>query len=93
MIAIVLLAQSNEFLMCLFPRSPLSFDDNHSVRAPIAGNLGNHFLHDGAAERLKILRHNDEGPRTTNDVVAIVFLQPAGRIDVLVFPMKGTWGR
>jgi hypothetical protein len=39
-----------------------SFGDEHSVRALIAGDLGNHFLHDGAAERLKILRHNDERP-------------------------------
>jgi hypothetical protein len=35
---------------------------------------------------------NDEGPRTTNDVVAIVFLQPAGRIDVLGIPDEGNLG-
>src|SRR6266700_6843897 len=63
-----------------------SFRGKPSPRALIAGDLGNHLLHDGAAEGLEILRHDDEGPGAPNDVVAIVFLQSAGRIDMLDIP-------
>ena len=50
------------------------------------GNLGDQLLDDRPAERVEILRHQDECAGAADDVVLVVFLEPAGRVGVLGVP-------
>src|SRR5262245_43124823 len=49
-------------------------------------DLGDHFLDDGAAERVEVLGYQDERARAADDSGLIIFLEPAGRVGVLGIP-------
>src|SRR5262249_52989748 len=50
------------------------------------GDLGDHFLNGGGAERMNALRRHDEGAGTADHIVAVIVLEPAGRIGVIGIP-------
>src|SRR5271166_5552698 len=49
-------------------------------------NLGDQLLDDGAAERAEVLGYQNEGARSADHIVLIVFFETAGRICVLGIP-------
>jgi len=51
------------------------------LRRP-ASDLRNKFLHHGATERIVVLCHHHKRAGPTDDVVAVIFLDAAGRIGV-----------
>ena len=53
------------------------------------GDLGDQLLDDGLAERIEVFGHHDECPRAADNIVLIVFLQTARRVDVLGVPGHG----
>jgi hypothetical protein len=49
-------------------------------------NLGDQLLDDGAAERAEVLGYQNEGTRSADHIVLIIFFETAGRICVLGIP-------
>src|SRR6476646_2079552 len=49
-------------------------------------NLGYESLDDGATERVEILSDQDERPGTADDIILVVYLEPAVRVGMLGGP-------
>src|SRR5215471_16733811 len=48
-----------------------------AVRRREQRDLGDQLLENGAAERVEVLRHQDKGAGAADDVVLIIFIEPA----------------